>query len=157
MAVWSHVEWKVPYEPGELLAKGYRDGREIITAKVETTGNPHAIRLLPDRTELSADRCDVSMVTVEVVDDHGRVVSYADNEIAFASYGDARIIGVGNGDPSSHEPDKASMRRVFNGLCQVIVQAGETPGNVELRAVSPGLLSASAAMRMRETAHGPRL
>jgi hypothetical protein len=49
------------------------------------------------------------------------------------------------------------MRRVFNGLCQVIMQAGEIPGNVELRAVSPGLLSASAVLRMRETAHGPRL
>ncbi|MBK8346089.1 MAG: hypothetical protein IPL08_00095 [Saprospiraceae bacterium] len=40
--------------------------------------------------------------------------------------GAGKIIGVGNGDPSSHEPDKCAdgawQRRLFNGHCQVIVQ-----------------------------------
>jgi beta-galactosidase len=37
------------------------------------------------------------------------------------------LIGVGNGNPSSHEPDKYTegdwQRRLFNGKCQVIVQS----------------------------------
>ena len=40
----SHLEWQVAYEPGTLVAKGSRHGR-LVTAKVETTGPPAAIRL----------------------------------------------------------------------------------------------------------------
>jgi beta-galactosidase len=43
---------------------------------------------------------------VAVLDAKNRVVPVADNEITFELYGPARIIGVGNGNPSSHEADK---------------------------------------------------
>jgi len=36
--------------------------------------------------------------------------------------GPGSVIGVGNGDPSCHEPDRASQRSAFNGLCMAIVQ-----------------------------------
>ena len=52
---------------------------------------------------------------------------------------------MGNGDPSSHEPDKfadgAWQRSAFNGKCQVIIQAGNTVGDVKLEVKSNGLLS----------------
>ena len=51
--------------------------------------------------------------------------------IRFSIKGNGKIIGVGNGDPSSHKPDKcvdgAWRRALFNGKCQVIVQAGTQP------------------------------
>ena len=46
------------------------------------------------------------MITVQVEDDQGRVVPTADNEILFSLDGPGQIIGVGNGDPSSHEADR---------------------------------------------------
>ncbi|HZT72659.1 MAG TPA: beta-galactosidase GalA [Terriglobales bacterium] len=57
-----------------------------------------------------------------------------------------RIIGVGNGDPSSHEADKGNVRRAFNGLCMAIVQATKQPGDVQLIAVSPGLEPAAVTI-----------
>jgi beta-galactosidase len=45
------------------------------------------------------------VVTVQVADAQQRLVPDASNEIAFAISGPGKIIGVGNGDPSSHEPD----------------------------------------------------
>ena len=45
------------------------------------------------------------MITVEVVDAAGRHVPTADCEVSFRLAGPGRIRGVGNGDPSSHEPD----------------------------------------------------
>ena len=89
-----------------FLAKGYKADKEIITDKVETTGEPAAIRLIPDRDSIKADGEDVSVITVQVEDDKGRVVPTAGNEISFALQGQGKIIGVGNGDPSSHEPDQ---------------------------------------------------
>ncbi len=102
----SHLEWDVNYEPGMLSAKGYKGGSEIITAKVETTGAPAAIRLIPDRDSIKADGADVSVVTIQVEDDKGRIVPTAGNDIVFKLQGEGKIIGVGNGNPSSHEPEQ---------------------------------------------------
>jgi beta-galactosidase len=45
-----------------------------------------------------------------VVDQEGRTVPTAGNRIRFDVEGPARLIGVGNGDPGSHEADKPAER-----------------------------------------------
>jgi beta-galactosidase len=102
----SHLEWKVKYAPGVLLARGYRGGKEILTDQVETTGTPAALRLTPHRPDLKADAEDVSVITVSASDAQNRMVPDAGNEVTFEISGPGKIIGVGNGDPSSHEPDQ---------------------------------------------------
>jgi beta-galactosidase len=101
----SHLEWKVKYAPGTLLARGYNGGKEILTEKVETTGAPAAIQLTPHKPAIKADGEDVSVITVQVNDAQQRMVPDANNTITFGISGPGKIIGVGNGDPSSHEPD----------------------------------------------------
>ncbi len=145
----SHVEWKVKYAPGTLEARGYRGGKVVATTSVETTGPAAAIRLTPDRATIGADNEDAAVVMVEGVDAQGRSVPIADNEIVFDINGPGRIIGVGNGDPSSHEPNKASRRRAFNGLAQVIVEATREPGAIKLTATSPGLRPATVSIRAK--------
>lgn len=142
----SHVEWKVKYAAGTLEARGFKGGRQLLAVKRETTGPAAKIVLEPDRMKIGADGEDVAVVAVHVVDAHGRMVPIADNEIAFDASG-GRIIGVGNGDPSSHEPDKAERRRLFNGLAMAIVQSRREPGEIRVSASSPGLEPASVVIR----------
>jgi beta-galactosidase len=101
----SHLTWMVKYEPGVLSAKGYNGGKVIAETKVETTGEPAAVQLAPDRSTLNADGEDVSVFTVSVTDAQGRIVPVATNLVHFDLSGPGKIIGVGNGDPSCHEPD----------------------------------------------------
>jgi beta-galactosidase len=102
----SHLTWNVKYAPGTLSAKGFDDaGKVIAETKVETTGEPAAVQLTPDRATINADGEDVSVITVSVTDAQGRIVPVAGNKISFALEGSGKILGVGNGDPSCHEPD----------------------------------------------------
>jgi beta-galactosidase len=102
----SHLEWTVKYEPGTLSAQGYdKDGKLVATTKVETTGAPAAVQLEPDRTTVNADGEDVSVITVFVRDAQNRIVPVATNLVEFDLVGPGKILGVGNGDPSCHEPD----------------------------------------------------
>ena len=101
----SEMKWSVRYHPGTLSAKGYKRGQVVAEAKVETTGAPAAVELTPDRATLRADGEDIAVVTIAVADDRGRIVPVAANTVALKIEGPGRIIGVGNGDPSSHEPD----------------------------------------------------
>ena len=113
----GHLSWNVEYTPGVLLARGIRAGQEIATTKIETTGEPATLALVPDRTTLTADGRDISVITVEARDAEGRLVPTASVPVTFKLHGPGRILGVGNGDPSSHEPDQfiASIRTVKLG------------------------------------------
>ena len=146
----SHLEWKVPYVPGVLEARGVRNGKQMVT-KVETTGQPVKIKMAADRTLIQADGEDVTVVTVTALDDKGREVPVADNLIRFDLKGVGKIIGVGNGDPSSHEPDKYLVgqyqRQLFNGKCQVIVQSVKEAETIELKATSDGLKGESISVK----------
>ena len=102
----SHVAWEVLYEPGALIARGMRNGAEVASDQIETTGQPVAVKLTPHRSTLQADGQDVAVVTVKAVDAEGRQVPTANQEITFAMRGAGVICGVGNGDPSSHEADQ---------------------------------------------------
>ncbi len=98
--------WRVAYRPGTLLAKGTRAGQPVAEARVETTGAAALVEMSAHRSTLDADGRDVALVSVSVSDDKGRRIPTANHDIAFTIMGPGRIIGVGNGDPSSHEPDK---------------------------------------------------
>ena len=102
----SHLTWPVKYAPGTLSAKGFdAAGNVIAETKVETTGDAVQIQLTPDRKTINADGEDVSVFTVSATDAQGRAVPVAQNKINFSVAGAGKILGVGNGDPSSHEPD----------------------------------------------------
>jgi beta-galactosidase len=138
----GHLEWKVTYAPGVLLARGFKHGAWVAEEKVETTGAPCRIALSADRDACRADGEDVAVLRVSVLDDAGRLVPYADTEVTFAVSGQGRLLGTGNGDPASHESDKASRRRAFHGLCMAIVQTTRTPGEIVIEAGAPGLAPA---------------
>jgi len=142
----SHLQWSVPYEPGKLEAIGYRNGKKL-TAKVETTDEANTIVVSPSKTTMLADGKDAVIINVSVIDRQNREVPDADNLIRFSLAGDAKIIGVGNGDPSSHEPDKifdsAWQRHLFNGHCQVILQSGTSISMIHFEAKGDKLQSAA--------------
>jgi beta-galactosidase len=102
----SLLKWKVRYIPGTLSAVGFRDGKRVAETRVETTGEPAVVRLEPDRNVITAGGQDVSVITVSARDVHGRIVPTASNLVLFNLKGPGRILGVGNGDPSCHEPDQ---------------------------------------------------
>jgi len=149
-----HLAWNVKYAPGSIEARGFQGGRQVMTVKRETTGAPAALAMTSDRNEFTANGEDSLSFAIEVRDAQGRYMPLADNEVSFRVDGPAHLIGVGNGDPTCHEPDKGSSRKAFNGLCMAIVQSTKSPGEVVVEATSPGL--APARMRLASKAAPPR-
>lgn len=147
--------FQVRYQPGRLEALGMTGGRVVAHAVVETTGAPTALRLTPDRTYLYGDGRDALPVTVEAVDAKGRTVPTANPMATFAVTG-GRLLGLGNGDANSHEPEQGPQRSLYNGLAQAIVQSEPgDPGPLVLRASAPGLTSAQTLIVIRPRAAPP--
>jgi beta-galactosidase len=168
----SHLAWNVKYAPGTLEARGYKDGNLLMTAKRETAGPPAKLVLTADRAEISADGEDVAMFAVEVQDAQGRYVPVADNQVSFrvldrgtlgagsAGFripGLGRVIGVGNGDPTSHESDQGSSRKAFSGRCMALLQSTKTAGIITVEANSPGLTPASVTISAKAVKLRPQV
>ena len=54
--------------------------------------------------------------------------------VHFSVGGAGRFRGVGNGDPNCQESDQQPRRSLFNGLAQLIVQAGRSAGEIVIDA-----------------------
>lgn len=142
------IAFDVPFRSGVLEARGWRGGRLVARARVETTGRPVRLRLRPDRTVLAGDGVDAQPVTIEALDARGRAVPDAQLDVSLVIEG-GRIIGVGNGDPTAVGPSKGHRVRLFNGLAQVIVQTHlDGQGNLILGAAADGVRPASADIKV---------
>jgi beta-galactosidase len=140
--------WPVIYKPGKLEARGYKAGKLVTKDIVETTTAPAQVTLRSDVATLKADGCDVAVIRVAIKDDKGRVVPTANNLVKFEIEGPGKIIGTGNGNPTSHEPDKASQRMAFNGYCLVLIQAEKQAGEIKLKAVSENLKGSEVVLKL---------
>jgi beta-galactosidase len=150
----GHLVWKVKYAPGTLEAHASKGGKVVLTDKRETAGPAAKVVAVADRQQISADGQDLAVINVTIVDAQGRPVPTANNKVTFAVNGPGSVIGVGNGDPSCHEPDKASERSAFNGLCMTIVQSkrGDS-GTISVSVTAEGLEAANVSV----TAAGVKL
>ena len=133
----------VVYQPGELKAVAYKNGKAWATDVMKTTGPAAKLKLQADRNTIKADGQDLSFVTVTVADLDGLLVPRSHNQIHFDINGPGEIVATDNGDATSFESFQSHERKAYNGLCLVIVRAkaGES-GNIMLRAASEGLATA---------------
>ncbi len=142
------LRWnEVTYEPGELKAVAYKDGRQIGEAIMRTAGKPATIRLTPDRKDLNATGDDLCYLLVEALDDQGTLCPLADNLVRFKVDGPAGIAAVGNGNPLSLEPFQADFRKLFYGKAMLILRTKEgQAGPVRVTATSDGLTSSDCLL-----------
>jgi beta-galactosidase len=138
----------VVYEPGELKAVAYKDGKEIGQAVMRTADKPAVIRLTPDRKELAATGEDLCYILVEALDAKGTLCPLADNLIRFKAEGPAEIAGIDNGNPVSYEPFQADYRKLFYGKAMLIIRTVEgKPGSIRVTAKADGLKEGQTELR----------
>ena len=146
----------VAYQPGNLEAVGYKAGKEVARFSDETTGAAAALKLIADRPTLDGNGTDAQPITVEAVDAQGRVVPTARMPVTFQLAGPGAIIGLNNGDPTCHEPEKGTAHSIYNGLEQVIVQSAyEGNGQLTLHATAEGLTPADVVIDVKAAAALP--
>ncbi len=149
----GHLKWKAIYQPGKVIATGYKNGKRILTEVIETTKPATKIVLRADRQTIAADGRDVCVVSIEIQDQKGRIVPDACQMLTFTLEGGGRILGAGNGDPSymgDDHPKKSDCSTfsipAFNGLAQVLIQSDKKASTLQLTANSDGLKPGSISI-----------
>jgi len=80
------------YEPGELEARAWMDGKVVATDTARTPGRVHRLVLRADDTELIADGADMTRVVATAIDERGTPAPTEDRRIII-EVNDGRFIG----------------------------------------------------------------
>ena len=141
----GHLSWKTVYKPGRVEARGYRNGKRVMTERIETTGE--AVRAIP---EYAFSHDGVQIINVSLVDSKDRFVHDACNRVTI-SFGEQnsstdenvnpcgmRLLGAGNGDPAFRGVERPASGTTpssftipaFNGHAQFIIS---NPHNCQVK------------------------
>jgi hypothetical protein len=142
----KNIEWQA----GEIKALGFDEkGKKITEDAKKTAGEPFAIRLTPriSPNGIRANRHDVALVDVEVVDKDGNRCPTALNLINFTLSGDATwrggiAQGEGNYILSKSLP-------VENGVNRVLLRSTANAGKITLKASSENLKPAEIELNSK--------
>jgi beta-galactosidase len=133
------LNWQIIYQPGELLVKGFKNGKEINHQNIKTAGEPYAIKAQQDVSALQHGKKQLAHIEITVTDKNGNPVWNAENQITVTIEGPAILLGLESGSSVSHEDYKAGKRKLFNGKLLAYVQSTKSPGAVKVKLSSPGL------------------
>lgn len=131
--------FEVLYQPGALKAMATDNGTVVATKILETTGKIAGVKLTADRSQISADRNDLSFIRVEAVDANGKLVQDADIKVKLTVSGNGELVASGNGSPNDMESFNKPVVKTYRGKALAIVRPFAKPGNIVLRAESEGL------------------
>lgn len=137
----------VVYEPGELKAVSYKNGKPWAEETVRTTGPAAKLTLEPDRSDIGNDGRDLSFVKLTVRDKDGLPVPRSSASVTFTISGSGEIVATDNGDATDLTTFSSATRKAYNGLALAIVKAKKgATSPIILKASSDGLTSAETTI-----------
>lgn len=141
------AKFDVPYAPGELCALGLINGKVVAQTMLKTSGAPNKLKLTADRTNIRANRNDLSYVTIEVVDESGQRVPNAEIPVRFSVSGEGELAAQGSGTPNEPASFRAPMRKTFQGHCLAILRPKGSAGEMTLHAEADEMEPASITIQ----------
>jgi beta-galactosidase len=124
--------YAVPYVPGQIVAVGYRDGREAGRWSLQTAGSAVEAAASVDRAQIRANSEDLAYVSVELRDANGTPLytRNADRDVRVTVSGAGALAGIGNGDPRDASSFESGKRKTFHGRVVAAIRAGPEAGPV---------------------------
>ena len=137
----------VGYRKGTLRAVEFDGNAEGASFELTTTGKPASFRLVSDSQSLKANGTDIAYVTIELIDDEGRAVTYdCSTKISISVSGNGTLLASGNASPTDMESFRSTTPLLYNGRALAIIKAGDTEGGITLTVQSDGFKPSSVSV-----------
>ncbi len=144
--------FSVTYQPGELRAVAYDDEAVCAEEVIRTTGAPVRLTLRQEQTDffagqnavpadcarVCANRTDVIILSVGAEDAAGNPVYWSGDLVEFETEGPVQVLAVSNNDPYDTLGATELKRKLFGGICQLILRTTTEPGTIRVRACAKG-------------------
>lgn len=126
-------QWMVGWNPGELKAAAYKNGKKVVEKVIRSAGPPARIALSVDGKPLADKAKDIVQVRVTTTDENGEFYPYGENRTYFQVMGPGKIRALDNGSPIDTEKHfEATDRIAFFGLTRAYVESTDNAGDISL-------------------------
>ena len=123
------ISWDIPFEEGKLEIIGMdADGKQVSQYAVQTSGRPHALKILS--VENTIQKRGVAQVVVQVVDENDIPVMLSDDEINCQIHGDARLLGLEASNNTDMSDYTDNRQRAYHGRMIAYIKAGDSAGEL---------------------------
>ncbi len=143
------VRFETTFQPGEVIAVSYQNGKEVSRATLVTTGSAQRIRLVPEKSVMAADGHDLIYVNIEITDRDGRVVPDAAVALRANVSGAGRLAGFGSANPITEEDYTDSETVSYRGRALLIMRAGYESGTCSVEIYANGFEPVKAEFRIQ--------
>jgi beta-galactosidase len=138
----------VTWEPGEIKAVAYSDGKAVATYTLRTAGPAVALRMKPivnSNGGLRADGSDILLINVEAVDAKGEICPTFQQRVDFETKG----AGIWRGGYNSGKTNSINhpYLDLECGINRVAVRTTRTAGKITVKATCPRLKAATLTVR----------
>ena len=136
------------FEPGEICAISYSNGRQISKDTIFTTKPAAQIVLRPERNSVFADGHSLIYIPIEIVDEDGNIGTNQDYHLKTELSGEAELLGFGSANPITLENYTSGEFDSYRGRALAVLRAGYEKGIIHLNIVADGLKSASIDVKV---------
>lgn len=142
------VRFQTCYEPGELTAVSFRDGKEIHRTSLRTAGAECRIRARVDQEKVLTE--DLVYIEIEMTDLLGIPQRTRDLDLNVEIQGDGTMEGLGSADPQTTNQYQNHTWRTFEGRLLLAVRTGHSPGEITVTIRGEGCAAARLTVRTEE-------
>jgi len=141
--------WDIPYQAGQLAAVGKVKGKDAASTKLETTGRATAIKTNVYKGSVISKDKGVAQIEISVVDENGKPVVVADDQISCLVEGPGQLLGLEASDPTDMGNYSDNQQRLFHGKMIAYVQATGQAGTIKVRLTSPWLVDTTVQLEVK--------
>lgn len=133
----NKADFALAYQPGVLEAVSYTNGQEVSRDRVVSGGAPAGLKITLDEKTvhqeiLPADGQSLVFAVIEVVDEEGNRIPYAETEVTAQVEGAATLAALGTGRTATEENYTVGKVVTYQGRCLAVIRAGESEGSAKL-------------------------
>ena len=141
--------FKLTYQPGELKAIGIKDGVEMESKVLRTSGKVTGLRIKSDDLKMSANRNSIKFLMITAIDNNSRLVPDSNLPLTVSIEGEAELIAAGNGYPKIEGSFRDNKFRLDKGHALVVVRSKGRPGTATVT-VNQGDIAQKAVIQCYE-------
>lgn len=133
------AQFEVPYQPGELVVVGLKDGKEVARQSLKTTGKSAQLKISGEENSYPGVETDLVYFNIEVLDENGLLIPDAEIPVDFEISGGGKLQAVACDNPKYMQSFQQPRVKTFRGRCQLILRLDGTGSEIQVTAKSEGL------------------
>ncbi len=139
--------YEVTYEPGEITAVAYKDGKETGRYSLQTAGSDLHLDVQVENEALKADGQSLAFLTVAIVDAKGVLDPWTKKTVKVEVEGAGVLQGFGSGEPQPTRGYQDPECPTYDGKVMAVIRAEKEAGPIRVTFTTEGLAPVTVTLQ----------